>query len=119
MAEVSALVHHPLLIVLVNIVMTAHFPLAPKVSYRLVNLHMQKMILIAILMTCCASATAHARCGYYVGYGYRCFGDKGGTGGKAFKKMDENTKKCGYWDPGCQRDNQNKVQKRPKSSQKN
>jgi hypothetical protein len=49
-----------------------------------------------------ASATAEARCGYYVGYGYRCFGDKGGTGGKAFKKMDENSKKCGYFDPGCQ-----------------
>ncbi len=50
----------------------------------------------------------HARCGYYAGYGYRCFGDEGGTGGKAFKQMDENTKNCGYWDPGCTKSNSNK-----------
>lgn len=47
----------------------------------------------------------HARCGYYAGYGYRCFGDKGGTGGKVFKQMDENSQKCGYWDPGCTKAN--------------
>lgn len=47
----------------------------------------------------------HARCAYYAGYGYRCFGDKGGTGGKVFKEMEENEKKCGYWDPGCTKSN--------------
>lgn len=52
------------------------------------------------------SVHAQARCAYYVGYGYRCFGDEGGTGGKVFKDMDANTKKCGYWDPGCQKSGQ-------------
>lgn len=47
------------------------------------------------------SMEAAARCAYYAGYGYRCFGEEGGTGGKAFEEMDENTKKCGYFNPGC------------------
>lgn len=51
---------------------------------------------------CLWTTEIHARCGYYAGYGYRCFGDKGGTGGKVFKEMDKNSKACGYWDPGCQ-----------------
>lgn len=59
---------------------------------------------------------AGTRCGYYAGYGYRCFGDQGGTGGKVFKEMDDNTKKCGYSDPGCQR-RQAKQKPTPESEQ--
>jgi|GEM_PF-6708711 len=51
------------------------------------------------------SSIVEARCGYYAGYGYRCFGDQGGTGGKAFKEMDQNTQNCGYFNPGCQKSN--------------
>lgn len=61
------------------------------------------MLLLAGLII---SSDAAARCGYYAGYGYRCFGDEGGTGGKVFEQMDENTKKCGYWDPGCTKQSQ-------------
>lgn len=60
------------------------------------------------------NTAAHARCGYYAGYGYRCFGDKGGTGGKAFKEMDKNSKACGYFDPGCQRNKQKPAPKKQK-----
>lgn len=59
------------------------------------------MLFFALLILGWASQV-QARCGYYAGYGYRCFGDQGGTGGKAFQQMDENSKKCGYWNPGCQ-----------------
>lgn len=64
---------------------------------------------------CFWSTAARARCGYYVGYGYRCFGDKGGTSGKVFKDMDKNSKKCGYWDPGCQHGKRTQAPKRQKS----
>ena len=67
---------------------------------------------MTLIGACFFSPAAQAGCGYYVGYGYRCFGDKGGTGGKAFKKMDENSKKCGYFDPGCQSEKRKKSDKR-------
>ena len=78
------------------------------------GLFMKKILLsiLVIFLTSFFSAQTLARCGYYVGWGYRCFPDKpgetkakrgGGTGGKVFKKMEENEKECGYFDPGCQR----------------
>jgi hypothetical protein len=42
-----------------------------------------------------------ARCGFYAGMGYRCFGTAGGTGGRVFRQMDANTRRCGYFNPGC------------------
>jgi hypothetical protein len=42
-----------------------------------------------------------ARCGFYAGMGYRCFGTAGGTGGRVFRQMDYNTRGCGYFNPGC------------------
>lgn len=38
---------------------------------------------------------AAARCGYYAGYGYRCFGDEGGTGGKVFEQNCKFNSKTG------------------------
>lgn len=63
------------------------------------------MFFISLALMIVWASQAQARCGYYAGYGYRCFGDQGGTGGKAFKEMDANSKKCGYWNPGCQKSN--------------
>jgi len=69
------------------------------------NLIFWIIIVSIFLLPIFTSSTAQARCGYYAGYGYRCFGDKGGTNGKVFKQMDQNSKKCGYWNPGCQKSN--------------
>lgn len=69
------------------------------------------LLILVILFSAFWTVQAMARCGYYVGWGYRCFPDRpgetkakrgGGTGGKVFKKMEENEKECGYFDPGCQ-----------------
>jgi hypothetical protein len=48
------------------------------------------------------SAQAGTRCGFYAGIGYHCFGTDGGTGGKVFHDMRQNSRRCGYFDPGCQ-----------------
>lgn len=82
---------------------------------------MKKIIvfIFVIFLGCLLSSLSEAKCGYYAGYGYRCFGDEGGTGGKVFKQMDENTKKCGYWDPGCQKSGKSTGNyKAPKSDKK-
>lgn len=77
---------------------------------------MKKIFLsvLVILFSAFWTAQAVARCAYYGPpyNAYRCMPDKagtpkakrgGGTGGKVFKKMEENEKECGYFDPGCQK----------------
>lgn len=46
-------------------------------------------------------AQAGTRCGFYAGIGYHCFGTEGGTGGTASDLMRQDTRRCGYFDPGC------------------
>lgn len=66
---------------------------------------MKKLFLFlpVVLLANFIPSISQARCGYYAGIGYHCYGDQGGTGGEVFKQMDENTKNCGYFDPGCQK----------------
>lgn len=54
------------------------------------------------------AARAETVCGYYAGFGYHCFGDQGDKSGKALKQVESNTRKCGYFDPGCLADQRQK-----------
>ncbi|HEY4774804.1 MAG TPA: hypothetical protein VIH40_08290 [Xanthobacteraceae bacterium] len=57
--------------------------------------------LIALAVQSEPAEAQRMRCGFYAGMGYRCFGTAGGTGGRIFRQMDYNTRRCGYFNPGC------------------
>lgn len=82
--------------------------------------------ILVLVLSAFWTASAAARCAYYGPpyNAYRCMPDKpgtpkakrgGGTGGKVFKKMEENEKECGYFDPGCQK--QKRTQPAPEENE--
>lgn len=60
------------------------------------------ILIVTVLMMPLVGAPANGgtRCGIYAGV-YRCYGTSGGTGGRIFRKMEYNSRRCGYFNPGC------------------